>query len=139
MGFKANYKGGRPSDDKVAIDRLKRELPAKIANTAVNHFKEGFRRGGGMTDKSRSGWKPRKNNTDPGRAILVKSGDLKRDVRKRKTDFRRIVVGTQNIKYADYHNNSTPRLPRREFIGESEKLNTKIERLIINSIEKAFR
>lgn len=82
----------------------KKELPTILGNLAKNHFVEGFRKGGGQTDDSAGGWKER--GTDPGRAILVKSGKLRRDIRVRKKSFSRIVVGTGNITtdYAEAHN-----------------------------------
>ena len=139
MGFKAEYKGSMPEDILKAFDQRKKSMPAKIANTAVNHFKEGFVKGGGQTNKSKGGWKKRKYNKDKGRATLVKSGDLKRDIKVRETNWNRIVVGTQNVKYASYHNEGTHKLPQREFIGDSKELEKKVEKIIKENLRKAFR
>lgn len=88
-----------------AFMREKKTLPRILGNIAENHFKEGFRKGGGMTNESRGGWKKRKQPA-PGRALLVKSGKLRRDVRLRRATFNRIVVGTSSMTgdYANIHN-----------------------------------
>lgn len=95
--------------DKVLknMSRDKKQMPLILGNIAKNHFLEGFRKGGGQTDASRGGWKERK--TDPGRAILVKSGKLRRDIKVRKATFNKIVIGTGGITkdYAEAQNEGT--------------------------------
>lgn len=119
----------------------KRILPVLVANVAVNHFKDGFRRGGGKTDASIGGWKPRKRNRerDRGRALLVKTGNLRDDIRTRSVSFARIVVGTRSADYSSYHNEGTSRLPQREHIGDSRVMNRKIEQLITKSLDDIFK
>lgn len=70
------------------------KLPIILANQVQRHFQKGFRKGGGQTDNSKGGWKPRKN--DKGRAILVKSGILRRDINKISQRFDKIEIGTSN-------------------------------------------
>jgi len=111
---------------------FKKTMPLIIANEAKNHFIEGFRKGGGQTDASRSGWRARKraDSNSRSRAILVKSGDLRADIKNREVNFNRIVVGTRNIAYAVAHNEGESPQPQREFIGDSKVLEMKIQRLI---------
>ena len=87
-----------------SFKKEKSQLPTILGNLAKNHFVEGFRKGGGQTNKSISGWK--KRNYDTGRATLVKSGKLRRDIKVRHKSFNRIVIGTGNITsdYAKAHN-----------------------------------
>lgn len=127
--------------------RLKRELPPVIANKAKNHYLEGFRRGGGQTDNSKTGWKARKSMDKQrgNRAILVKSGALRNDLDVRKTTFHEITLGTQDTVYASVHNNGEMsgrgagfQMPQREFLGRSRILDGKIIVLIRRKMKKAY-
>lgn len=121
------------------LAREKRILPVVIGNKVKNHFKLGFRKGGGQTDDSRGGWKPRKVNTGRRRAILVKSGNLRADLRRRETSFNRTVVGTRAVDYSSYHNEGTRKLPKREHIGDSREMNRAIEKLIEKKLDNIFK
>ena len=86
---------------------MKAKLPLKLANDIQNHFLKGFDRGGGSTDASIGGWKPRKTSRSArvrkrsvGRAILVNKGHLRADIKKRKISFSNVTVGTRSIPYA---------------------------------------
>lgn len=117
---------------------FKKRTPVLIANEARNHFLQGFDKGGKMTDASRSGWKPRKRERkkDRGRPILVKIGDTRADIQKRRVSFEFTSVGTRNIPYAAYLNDGTEKMPQREFIGDSKELEKKIENIINKELEK---
>ena len=114
------------------------EMIQIIAEDAKNHFVKGFQKGGGQTDDSLTGWKPRKKldrkdrkSGSSSRAILVKSGDLWRDIDVQSIGRDQIKIGTKRIAYAAVHNEGliTGRrggrftMPKREFIGESKELN----------------
>ena len=117
-----------------------------IANTSKNHFVEGFRRGGFMTDDSVGGWKPRKykSKRSQGRAILVKTGDLRRSILVKSRAPERIIIGTEGIRYAMVHNFGleTGRrkarfiMPKREFIGDSKTLERKLIEMLNNQLRK---
>jgi len=82
-------------------------VPVLIANETENHFRQGFNKGGGQTNASKSGWPERQFTRGEGkRNTLVGRGTLQRDILKRSVSFQRIVVGTGSItnKYADIHN-----------------------------------
>lgn len=125
----------------------------EIAENSLNHYLEGFRQGGGQTDESKGGWAPRKSG-ESGRAILVKSGALWRDLDVRNITKDSIVIGTNRIPYAAVHNEGLDvpdivprrrkalkftiggktyfrkrvkgfRMPKREFLGHSTELNRK--------------
>ena len=86
---------------------IKRRMPIRLAVMIEKHFREGFEKGGGQTDNSKSGWQSRKSYEKGGkRGILIKSGVLRRDIKQRKATFNLIKVGTSNItiKYAQTHN-----------------------------------
>lgn len=71
---------------------------------AVEHFEQNFEKGG-FVNVGLEKWKPRKNDLDPGRAILVGkgSGRLSRSIRVVRTGRLNVVVGTE-IEYAAIHN-----------------------------------
>lgn len=124
----------------------KTKLPLKIANTIQNHFLQGFRKGGGQTNASIGGWRKRKTARSArerkrgvGRALLVRTGSLRADIKKREVSFNRIVVGTRSIPYAGYVNDGTNKMPQREFIGESRVLEKKIEKKIVRELDKMFK
>jgi len=136
-----NFNFNRKSKQLLA---LKSTLPIILANLAVNHFKEGFKKGGGQTDASSGGWKSRaaSSKRNLGRALLVDTGALRRDIRKNKVSFPYTEIGAGNTpktnKYAYVHNQGIGRMPKREFIGKSKVLSTAIDRKILLSIKKAL-
>lgn len=94
-------------DKKVAeFKKVKSTAPRIIGNDAKNHFLEGFRKGGRMTDDSRSGWIARRQGTpnSGGRALLVKSGALRRSIGVKMATWERIIVASIGVKYANIHN-----------------------------------
>ncbi len=138
----------------------------EIAEESTNHFVQGFRQGGGQTDKSRSGWKPRKSGSD-GRAILVKSGALWRDLEVRNITKNSVTIGTNRIPYAATHNEGLEipdivpkrrkalkftiggktyfrkrvkgfKMPQREFLGHSSDLNDKNIQIISTFVKKVL-
>lgn len=76
-------------------------LAVVVANEAVNHFRLSF------TKQSWASvpWKKRKNNVDPGRAILVGkgSGKLKRSIKDQGSSGYNVIVGS-DMPYASAHN-----------------------------------
>lgn len=135
------------------LDKVKKEYvfvkaktPLKLANDIQQHFLRGFQRGGGSTDASIGGWAPRKTSRSArerkrskGRALLVRSGKTRADIKKRKISQSRVVVGTRAIPYAGYLNDGTPRMEQREFIGDSRVLEAKLEKRITREIDKIFK
>jgi hypothetical protein len=121
-------------EKKVKFSRFKKEVPRLLANESRNHFLEGFRRGGGQTDRSRGGWKPRKSRRQPSRAILVLSGALRRDISVLFSQWSKIVVGSINLPYARRHNEGLAGMPQREFIGESRSLKKKHIKIILRNL-----
>lgn len=130
---------------KKKMRAFKRKAPIKLANDSLKWFLEGFRKGGTKTDASRSGWQRRKpgSRRDRGRAILVDTGALRRDVQKLKVSFKEIWLGTRSIPYAARHNEGiTDKLgrpmPKREFLGDSKELTNKNVKTITKMIDKVM-
>jgi phage gpG-like protein len=133
------------------LENSKRKLPKIIANQSLNHYLEGFRKGGGQTDASINGWKKRKlklrdfaskgrktrqrARRQKGRAILVDTGQLRNDLQVISRSRREIVLGTKRIPYAARHNEGL-NMPKREFIGDSRELNEKNMKRITKELDK---
>lgn len=139
MSIRKIGKGFNFPQKKREVRKLKTDLPRVVANTALNHFLEGFRKGGGQTDAGK--WRERKRTArrNVGRAILVDTGALRRDIQIRLTAFRKIVIGTSRIIYARRHNEGLSGMPKREFLGDSKKLDRKIKKLILKKMDKIFK
>lgn len=86
------------------ISRMMKALPRKIAVVAVNFSKERFRQQAWL-DNGLKKWQPRKSGgkNSSKRAILVKSGRLRRSIRATSVTDRKIVIGT-DVPYAQVHN-----------------------------------
>ena len=121
------------------------DLPRIIGVEAVNFFREGFDQGG-FTDRSLEKWKPRKERrrkdgtmsarekTRTGRPVLTgESGNLSK---LRSEESPGQVVIYSEVPYAKFHNEGTDKLDQRKFLGDSEKLNQKIEAIIIEELDK---
>ena len=86
---------------KEALIKILHDAPREVGSMAVKHFKDNF------VNQSFDGkpWDKRKKDRakDKGRAILVKSGTLKRSIRIISADTKEIVIGT-DVVYAQIHN-----------------------------------
>lgn len=119
---------------------FERAVPRRVGNIALNHFLnswdiEGFSNASINSDP----WAKRKKQEKGGRRqLLVKTGHLKRSMKVAPNPtFRRIAVGSYGISYARFHNKGVSgRLPRRQFVGDSQILNKKIRILITNELKK---
>jgi phage gpG-like protein len=84
------------------LTEVRNHLPEVLATTALNFFKDSFRRQG-WRDKGLKRWASRKDGSRPGGAILVKRGHLRNSLRKILATWQRTEVGT-NLPYAAAHN-----------------------------------
>jgi phage gpG-like protein len=120
-----------------------------IGNEAKNHFVNSFRLQG-FEDKTVEKWKPRKKQDKrAGRAILVKSGDLRRSIRREPVNkaAMKVTISTDLV-YARIHNEGLMgkawgkapfKMPKRQFIGGSYVLNTKVKKTITKSLDRLFK
>jgi len=127
-----------------AFQRFEKNVPKRVGNIALNHFlkswdDEAF----SDSTEGSSPWAVRKTpnkadrTTGRRRQLLIDSGALKRSMKvSRPATFRRIAVGSYGIKYAEFHNRGTSRLPKRQFVGASKMLNRKIMLLIRNELKR---
>lgn len=114
---------------------------------AKNHFTNSFREQG-FTDESKQAWQPRKRadrgRSKGNRAILVKSGRLRRSLRTRRIGSLAGKILT-DVPYARVHNDGLRSgrgkgfiMPKRQFIGYSGKLNRQIIAFLDKNIKKQF-
>lgn len=113
---------------------------------AANHFTTSFRNQG-FTDESLQRWQPRKRTERSrmgNRAILVKSGRLRRSIRSKRFGFLAVKIYT-DVPYASVHNNGERsgrgrgfKMPKRQFIGYSGVLNRKIISKLDVTIKRIF-
>lgn len=132
-------------DLKVFKPQLEKLVDA-MGIIAKNHFTESFKNQG-FTDESLQMWKPRKKTERSrmgSRAILVKSGRLRRSLRTKRVGILSIKILT-DVPYASVHNNGERsgrgkgfKMPKRQFIGYSGVLNRKIIAKFDSKIKQIF-
>ena len=118
--------------------KVRKELPLQMATVAQNFFVGSFQRQGwydGLTLKRwtpRKGekWRRKKKGRRGNRAILVKTGRLRRSIKIRSARFQKIVIAT-DVDYAAAHNYgykgtvSVRSHTRRRYDREKEQYTTK--------------
>lgn len=136
----------------------------EVGNTAKNFFVENFRKQG-FDDKTVQRWKPRKvqdkykhANTAADvrriekqgtRAILVKTGDLRRSIIRNPANRAALMVKiSTDLDYAKIHNEGLMgkafgkhpfKMPKRQFIGDSYNLNEKVKAVLVKRLDKVFK
>jgi len=102
----------------------KRALLERMANNAQYEFKV-------VSFDSRSfngrAWTP--NKIQDGRQQLVKTSRMRDSITILSRTANSIKVGT-NVPYAKYHNDGTATLPKRQFIGKNQRVESKNKQLI---------
>lgn len=140
MGVKRN-KEWRLDETLKLFFKKKKSMPKKIGNIAKNHFIQSFR-DGGFKDKSLRKWRRRKqpDKKGKGRAILIKSGKLRRSIRVKRATSRGILItaGGAGIDYAAVHNRGMGKMPKRQFMGKSIILNKKVRKRIRREVDQVF-
>ena len=98
--------------DMLAMQRnyntFKAKLPQFVGSTAVSFFKDNFKRQGFLEDTGTKKWQDRKTKEKGRRrAILIKSGALRRSVQVKKAGYSAnkiyVIVGS-DMPYAQIHN-----------------------------------
>ncbi len=135
----------------------------EVGNTAKNFFVENFRKQG-FDDKTVEKWEARKKkerkgrgskksaaelgtvrSVKAGRAILVKTGDLRRSIIRVPNRAALNVKIQTDLIYAKVHNDGLRagrgkgfKMPKRQFIGDSYNLNEKVKAVIVKRLDKVF-
>jgi phage gpG-like protein len=125
-------KGGRTAMERSII---------LIGNEAKNFFVNSWRLQG-FDDRSVQKWTPRKKQDKKraGRAILVDSGDLRRSIIREPVNKSQLSVKiSTDLPYAKVHNEGVGKMPKRQFMGDSYKLNELCKKIIISQLDKIFK
>jgi phage gpG-like protein len=132
---KFNFKG----IEKKARTTLENAM-VEIGNSAKSFFVENFRKQG-FDDKNVERWQPRKKaDKRAGRAILVKTGDLRRSIIRNPANRAALSVKiSTDLVYAARHNNGLKGMPKRQFMGDSYNLNERIKKIIVKRLDKTFK
>lgn len=102
--------------------KIKSEIMRAIANNSVNFFKVTNFDADAFVDQPSQAWAPRKNNSDPGRRLLVKTGRGRASIHTKTISANKITI-VCDTPYMNFHNEGTGILPKRQFMGESKVLN----------------
>jgi phage gpG-like protein len=111
-----------------------------VGNTARVFFIDNFRKQG-FDDKNVQKWKPRKvADKRAGRAILVKTGDLRRSIIRNPANRAALTIKiSTDLVYAARHNNGLKNMPKRQFMGDSYNLNEKVKAVIVKRLDNIFK
>lgn len=140
-----------------ALQKTLEQFVTVMEVEAKNHFVNSFRNQG-FTDESLKKWQPRKGEIIGGiaklrssekgsRAILIKSGDLRRSIKVFSRTKDSVTLGS-DLPYAKIHNEGGLGrafgrhkflMPKRQFIGYSGQLNRKLIEKLKLRINKVFR
>jgi phage gpG-like protein len=112
----------------------------EIGNSAKSFFVENFRKQG-FDDKNVEKWQPRKKaDKRAGRAILVKTGDLRRSIIRNPANRAALSIKiSTDLVYAARHNDGLKGMPKRQFMGDSYNLNERIKKIIVKRIDNTFK
>lgn len=126
-----------------------KDMVNEMGVMAVNHFTKSFANQG-FDDNGIKRWQPRKNEISGGigmvrkrdkgsRAILVKTGRLRKSLRKHRSGLFAVTI-TSNVPYAAFNNDGIiGRLPKRQFVGYSSNLNKKIIARLDKRLQRIFK
>lgn len=139
----------------IRLQKSLNDFVVVMGTDAKNHFVRSFRNQG-FEDASIEKWQPRKGEImssgiakvrkkdKSSRAILVKTGDLRRSIKVLNKSYRSITLGS-DLPYAQIHNDGLYgnaygkyrfKMPKRQFIGHSKKLidqlRMKLDKRIVN-------
>lgn len=128
--------------------KQKEDLPQIVGTVALRHFKRGMQKEG-FIDRRLKKW-PEVQRRTPGhprfnpkrqQKILVGpgSGGIQNTLRIKRATFKETIISSMGKKYAAYHNEGSGKLPKRQFLGNSAKLEREVEHIIKDEFDKAFR
>lgn len=118
------------------IHKIEQEITATIVAVEAERHYAGSFRNEGFTDKSLKPWPKRKKKESPRRALLVRTGALRRHATTAHTRGSHVDF-VFALPYAKRHNEGDSKMPQRQFIGQSEVLDIRIKQKV-NSYFKRY-
>lgn len=134
------------------VDKFKKNIPRIAGVESMKFFKQSFRRQG-FHDVTLVKWQKRKDKKDQGRAILIKSGALRKSLRISRITKRGFSVSSE-LPYSAVHNEGSKapkrrkgrsgrkgkkNMPKRQFMGKSRRLNRIIEKKLDRRLNRILR
>ena len=113
---------------------IQKDIFGMIGNGAKDVFVSTFSKKG-FTDKVFDRWEDRKR-PDIG-TLMERTGNLKRSIVVNNITDTSVTISTDR-NYASFLNEGTRRMPKREFIGDSELIRINIEKIFNDTIKKIF-
>lgn len=122
-----------------------RSLPYKLGELAIKHAWSNVMAQGFVDDYAPKRWAPRKDGSDPGRPILVKTGAMLRSIKILGLMPNKVMVGS-SVPYSGIHNRpvgemkqySTGNYPGRKFLGHAKILRDLSVAMIVDSIKRGL-
>jgi phage gpG-like protein len=156
----ARNRGGTESIQRkiAALNGVKKSFPDVLANDIKNYFMNSFRLQG-WEDEGTQKWEPRKGQvgysglakvakkSDSSRAILVKTGDLRKSIRVELASWNKLRI-VSDLPYSAIHNEGLKgkafgkhdfTMPKRKFMGRSRKLHNQLKSKMEKTINTAMR
>ena len=116
------------------------KLVREMTQQATRYFKNDvFRKEGFDVNPGSKRWAKRVNESKRTTRILIgekNGGKMRRSIRGSSTGTRGVVQS--DVPYARWHQEGTPNMTQRKFLGESEILNRKFSKKIVRAIQKAL-
>lgn len=129
--------------DLILADLNRSTLPQQIGDLAQKDFKDNFDKqafnGVPWKDPLRKKYGKGSKRTNP---TLTESGALRKSIKVIQANWTKIEVATVGNKvnsYASVHNDGEGNMPKRKFMGETQKLNADIQNLIEKELDKIFK
>lgn len=128
--------------DKIRRQREEAEKAIRDSITmmgveAKNFFIENFDKQG-FDNEGVDAWEKRVDDEEPGRKILIKTGDLRRSIKVTNQTTDSVTIGAVDNDYAKYINEGTEKMVARPFMGNSQNLMKLIYEKIDSRIKKVF-
>jgi phage gpG-like protein len=112
------------------VRQITETIAVLVENDILNNFdKEAF---------NNQAWGPRKreDRQQGRRALLVKTGQMKRGISVRVEG--KLIAVYSDMNYAIYHNEGTDKIPKRQFVGFTDELEKQIDKEVDAILEKFF-
>jgi len=115
------------------------KLVREMTQQATRYFKTDVFRKEGFDVHPNKRWSKRVNEEKRTTSILIgeiRGGKMRRSIRGSSSGI--VGVVQTDVPYARWHQEGTPNMTMRKFLGESEILNRKFDKKILNHIRKSL-
>ena len=111
--------------DETMLERLTQAVGFKVQEQTINHFRE--------SSGPEGAWAPTKKGNKP----LIRTGTLRGSIQTQPAGNLAVAIGT-NVGYGRFHQEGTSRIPRRMFLGLTDRDLGEIEQVVTSYIERVI-